>query len=935
MNKLQLTIIDLIKEIDQICRKYDITYYASGGTVIGAFRHEGFIPWDDDADLYMTRENYRKFLKAFHEEKPKGRTFGTIEEDINYPGTITHYRNDENTTFITRYHILNSCDAGVVVDIFILDPVSDNPKHWDDHIGKLKIYSDINFPFYGYTNCGNTEYIPMYSEYEKKLKKYGKAAVNAELEKKLFSYPEEKATHYILRWGTLPHVFPKEMFGEPVYVDYEGIKIPMPTLWYDYLVQLYGYNWNEIPPNIQDEGHVAVISTEHRYTNYLIDVDRFIDKKASLEMYYKRKSLLIKREMLRRPFVEKFLKDKIKYVLYCQNKYLKENNIDVHELYQNKQYKKIIDSYSIYFKNQFNQFYVGKMTHNLFYRLKNPIFIPLNDDELEIVMYSLYYLSDFNKLNKLLQLRNKLEDPKAYLNDLQDKLNKAHKIMSCYYCKNYDEVYNLFKSSSEEFIYSSDRLTRIYYSVLLKLNKKLSNEEVVFLENKNNEENHCEWLKIYGDYLYSLNLPNYKTYYQRCLQLTNDGFIINELKKIHHLKEVKKVKKAHSPQLDIFEKEEINLLDEFVNVLDENNIDYYLIGKTLELAYFEHTLVKNHVPIEIAIKSEDAEKIMQLFKEDSKFVTPLDDITIAQHGFIYKSLDKCYLQLSNQGELNEKPVYLKISILRKNSLNVLERKMFNALNLMYKASFMHLSLFYRVPIQVFFTIFPKKFMRKVIFNNYLRMSLNSQGDKYKIGKSNVDTKYFDEITHLQVQNRTYKSPGNLDSYLENSKFKRSILSKTYSDSMYLLDDMNLKLSEVKDFFNIDKEIIDKHLHAFEITVKLAPYNIKAKKNWNIILRAEDRFNLFLEYQSKKSKIIKLYNENNLDEVWKLLEKYDTLARGYLSMNLGLCFDSDILNIYLDLLRKKDKGKIADKLSRLVPKEHLEDIEILDLPSEKN
>ena len=51
----------LIKEIDTICRKYDITYYAEGGSVIGALRHHGFIPWDDDMDIVMTRDNYYKF----------------------------------------------------------------------------------------------------------------------------------------------------------------------------------------------------------------------------------------------------------------------------------------------------------------------------------------------------------------------------------------------------------------------------------------------------------------------------------------------------------------------------------------------------------------------------------------------------------------------------------------------------------------------------------------------------------------------------------------------------------------------------------------------------------------------------------------------------------------------------------------------------------
>ena len=65
--------MDMLIEIDQICRKYGITYYAAGGTVIGAARHNGFIPWDDDADLYMTRDEFMRFREAFKTERPENR----------------------------------------------------------------------------------------------------------------------------------------------------------------------------------------------------------------------------------------------------------------------------------------------------------------------------------------------------------------------------------------------------------------------------------------------------------------------------------------------------------------------------------------------------------------------------------------------------------------------------------------------------------------------------------------------------------------------------------------------------------------------------------------------------------------------------------------------------------------------------------------------
>ena len=744
MNELQNTILSLIKEIDAICKKYNITYYASGGTVIGAFRHDGFIPWDDDADIYMTRDNFLKFKEAFYQEAPKGRTLGSLEINPDYPGTLAHYRNDENTSFVTRYHILNSCDAGILVDIFILDPIDDNPEHWDDYIGKLRIYADLNFPFYSYTNCGDTKYLSQYFEYEKKVKKEGKYSVNKMLQQELFTFPEEKATHYILRWGTLPHVFPKEMFEEPVYVKYEDTELPMPTKWYDYLVKLYGYNWNEVPLNPADEGHVAVISTQYRYTNFLIDSDRFIDKKKNLKMYFKRKHLLIQREILRRPFIETFLNAKKDYILACQKEYIESNHIDLYDLFKKGKYEEIIKTYEIYLSHQFDQAFVGKMTHNLYNRFKNPIFIPLPDDELELLLYSLLYTCDYNRLNKLLMMRLSISSDKRF-EAIQEILRKAHNIMKAFYEKNYSYVCELLSNESNDFLYAMDRITHIYYSSKMECQIPLTDDEIEFLKNKSLNDKKGYWKKIYGDYLFSLNDQKYLDKYEECLSMTNDGFVINELNHKFNLQIDYKKRFGKNKQVVYSQYQQISmkLLEDFTDILDQHHIDYFLIGDTLKYIYLDGTLPHKDSTLEIAIKPEDAKSLMEIFKNDEKFSTPLDNPQIIIHGFRYKSLDHHYLIVTSDGKVVKQDIYIKIHILRKNSPHVLKRKICNFIYLIYRVYREHQSksLVY-LASQIFMKIFGVHNVRRFIFNNYLKDSIHNSRPIYQINRRKYDEYHF-------------------------------------------------------------------------------------------------------------------------------------------------------------------------------------------------
>lgn len=120
LKKLQAIQIESLKEIIRICEAHGLTYYLWYGSMLGAVRHDGFIPWDDDLDLAMPEEDYDKFIECCKTELKPEFFLHTFENDPNYfPAFVRIRRN--NTTYIPEvYNDTNFLNNGVWVDIFPL-----------------------------------------------------------------------------------------------------------------------------------------------------------------------------------------------------------------------------------------------------------------------------------------------------------------------------------------------------------------------------------------------------------------------------------------------------------------------------------------------------------------------------------------------------------------------------------------------------------------------------------------------------------------------------------------------------------------------------------------------------------------------------------------------------------------------------------------------
>lgn len=126
INELQKIQLSMLKDFDAVCQRHRISYQLFSGTALGAVRHKGFIPWDDDIDVVMLREDYERFFDSASKELDSNKYYVQREFSEHWPMFFSKLRLN-GTTYIEKYH---SHDArihqGIYIDIFPCDNLSDN-----------------------------------------------------------------------------------------------------------------------------------------------------------------------------------------------------------------------------------------------------------------------------------------------------------------------------------------------------------------------------------------------------------------------------------------------------------------------------------------------------------------------------------------------------------------------------------------------------------------------------------------------------------------------------------------------------------------------------------------------------------------------------------------------------------------------------------------
>lgn len=126
LQKAQRRMLEILKDVDKICRENNISYWLDSGTLLGAARHKGFIPWDDDIDIVMPRADYEKFKLIATDKLPKNLFLQTNYSDLEYDMLWTKVR--DNNSEIVEYKVGNYHN-GLFIDIFPMDDYTDVDKY--------------------------------------------------------------------------------------------------------------------------------------------------------------------------------------------------------------------------------------------------------------------------------------------------------------------------------------------------------------------------------------------------------------------------------------------------------------------------------------------------------------------------------------------------------------------------------------------------------------------------------------------------------------------------------------------------------------------------------------------------------------------------------------------------------------------------------------
>ncbi|MBO6025184.1 MAG: LicD family protein [Bacteroidales bacterium] len=268
--------LDLLAEFKRVCDKYDMKWFVGYGSLLGIVRHKGFIPWDNDIDVAITRQSFNKLCEVASKEFQEPYFFQTpVTEKGRYFRTVCKFCNSL-TTGASEMEWLQGINCGLFLDVFILDEIPDDDKEVEKMFKKVHYYNHFARFFSPYPRRDNLK---------KKVKnavwtflwktKYHSCGGDV-LFKELSNYLSQFAGENSHRWMAL-EVTParslhldKSMWAETLVGDLEFMKVPIPN-GYDWILTDHYGDYMKLPPlELRVNHEYLALEPEVPYYKYFV-----------------------------------------------------------------------------------------------------------------------------------------------------------------------------------------------------------------------------------------------------------------------------------------------------------------------------------------------------------------------------------------------------------------------------------------------------------------------------------------------------------------------------------------------------------------------------------------------------------------------------------------------------------------------------------------
>ncbi len=929
MNKVHSKLYELMIKFDELCRQHGIEYYLSGGTMIGAIRHQGFIPWDDDVDLYISRNNYKKLLAckdSFFDEN-----FVLVNDsDFSTYGNTIRRCVDTTGTSITKPRLFDGTPKGEFLELFILDPLPDEPDARNEWLTKHWIYTELMAFTFRIARPQIEPWIneDLYRQYYKRYKAEGREVILRELESELFNIEESEVNDWCSRWGLAVRVYPIEWFGKPRRVPFEDTELPVQACVERVLRYEYGDTWANIPYIENQKIHPIIRSQSINYHVFVDDYLRYVDEKELFRSYEKRDELSLDTYFAQRQTRAKRLRVKEAHMRGVASRL---GAISTNEDVCDESFAHAFDLWRAYqFSSDFWQ---------------SQICLDIQDDSLALFLDHLFAIDGFSPVKTILEWRKRTHTLSTQLVEIDSFVQAVSEVYTLIDEERLEQARALYNSLiNDQYLKHRPLYDMRYLDVLLEVKsiEIASNSEDLL----NKAQALVDDFPESGDALFLLGkienyfglIPVSNEHLTKAKKMTRNAFFLREIDKLLPNLVSEQVIST-SDKSNITKDAQailIKLLSEIHEACLEDNIPYFLANENALSAYRCGEFESDRTRLEVVMLFKDAFKLSKkLSNRPGRAVESMyTNKKYPDISFRYCDTETTRVTLDSRNlQYENRCLCIHIAILKKpyrGFLGRVTRRLENTWNQYQesqkpasrdfsketdKAASKRAPGFCRALLKPLF----RHSQRNASFDNklYIRLLSGERKDFRKNVFSGQQLVSFEgQPCFIAAASEKYFS----DMYGKRWKKKKI---KPRQEKQSAIVDTRLPYAQFLLDVKAAGETLDftaEYAKQTSIKKRYDAIDKRYTRAWNIAWRTEAKFRMKEFYAPHKQEIITLRKQEKWPELIELFSEYNKVAVAFQKENLSVCFDDELFDIYLDVLREQGRKKLVASLEKLSSEE---------------